>query len=130
CRSESRKVLVSYRPLASTLTAAFHDFCAFAGFFPGEFLAIALGQVVSSNMLTARSDAETEPSFFIVISPFRNPCPKLDPRRNLVSTITKPHGTRSAKASKISLRGVIAPLATYLIGGFNTRSGNASRVPK
>src|SRR5215831_9522447 len=90
-RSESRKVLVSYHPLASTLTAAFHDFWAFAGFFREESFAIALGQVATTNMLIAKSDPVTEPNFFMAVSPFRNFSPKLDLRTDLVSRIKSPH---------------------------------------
>src|SRR5258706_8986543 len=66
CRSESRKTLLSYRPLASTLTAPFHDFCAFSGFFPEEFLAIAPGQIDTSNAPIATSDPARELKFLIV----------------------------------------------------------------
>jgi hypothetical protein len=80
-------------------------------------------------MLTANSDPETELSLFIVLSPFRNLSPKLDLRTDLVSTITNPHGTRSAKISRIILRAAIEPPATFLVPGFRTYSDVAMGIP-
>jgi hypothetical protein len=55
--------------LPSTLTAAFHDFSAFSGFFPEEFLAIALGEIETSNAPIATSNPVRELKFLILFSP-------------------------------------------------------------